>query len=150
MHQLRRGKRSNTVPGVHGSTKGKLMQHTCGARTPCIVCGKWKIVKSEQSHLRLMINPCLAAFPWEGHGGGWVVLVHFPLWRRLKEKNKSSIPRREYCSLIDYAEIFHSGNAIHRFWHGAVTAKIAPKPRLRVFTINKTSWRISKSSPTCI
>lgn len=112
MHQLRRGKRSNTVPGVHGSRKGKLMQHTCGARTPCIVCGKWKIVKSEQSHLRLMINPCLAAFPWEGHGGRSCA---FPLVTLSKRKKKSSIPRREYCSLIDYAEIFYSGNVIHRF-----------------------------------
>lgn len=77
MHQLRRGKRSNTVPGVHGSTNGELMQHTWGARMACIVYGKWKIVKSEQSHLRLITNPCLAVFPWEGRGG--VVLVHFPL-----------------------------------------------------------------------
>lgn len=104
MHQLGRGKRSNTVPWVHGSMEEKLMQHTGNASVTCFVCvGSRRLWR--QSYLRLIINLCVCICICVFWGvGGWGGSLHFPLWRCQKKKKKSSISCRVHCTLIDYAE----------------------------------------------
>lgn len=143
MHQLRRGKVRHTVQWVLEAEKKAYTAHEkCECSMLCLCADMWedrgmKALTSSRANNKPV---CFCM------GGMWglfslyivslvVLTQNPPIWCWI------------HCFLIDYTQIFHSCNAIHRFWHAAVT-KLHQKLRLWIFRIKKHNglsreeWRI--------